>query len=103
VLATALKLRGLRIFEASEPRRGLELARQEHPDVIVLGFDQPELDASLQQDFDQATQSAQAGLIVLGNSPRRKRSQAERFIARPFHYGPLVQTIERMVGHAKAA
>jgi hypothetical protein len=42
-------------------------------------------------------------LIVLSNSPGKHRSPAERFIARPFHYAPLVQTIERMVSHAKAA
>jgi twitching motility two-component system response regulator PilH len=103
VLTTILQLRGMRIIEAAEPRRGLQLAREEHPDVIVLDFDQPTVDDGLQNDFAKETRQPHAGLIVLGNSPPRRQAVSDRFIAKPFHYGPLVQTIERMVSHVKAA
>jgi len=103
VLATALQLRGLRIFEADEPRRGLELAREQHPDVIVLDFDQPAVDEGMRHDFARATRDSHSGLIVLGNDRPKRPASADRYIAKPFHYGPLVQTIERMVSHAKAA
>ena len=100
VLSTILQLRGLRIFEAEEPRRGLELAREQRPDVIVLDFDQPTVDAGLQSEFAAETRQPNSGLIVLGNTPPSRHSTVNRFIAKPFHYAPLVQTIERLVGKA---
>jgi CheY-like chemotaxis protein len=103
VLATALKLRGLRIFEANEPHRGLELAREQHPDVIVLDFDQPAIDEALRVNLDRATRTPHAGLIMLGQAPPNRKSSGECYFAKPFHYGPLVQTIERLAGNAKAA
>lgn len=103
VLATALAMRGLRIFEADEPRRALELAREEHPDVIVLDFDQSAVDDDLQSDLTNALRQPQAGLIVLGNDPPKPAAIRSRFVAKPYHYAPLVQTIERMASHARAA
>ena len=98
VLTTILELRGLRIFQAEEPRRGLELAREERPDVIVLDFDQ--LDDRQQQEFAAETRHPHSGLIVIGTIRPEQSAPANRFIAKPFHYGPLVQTIERLVGKA---
>lgn len=100
VLSTILQLRGLRIFEAEEPRRGLQLAREERPDVIVLDFEQYALDDQLQDEFAAETRYPHGGLIVLGNTPPERAASLKRFIAKPFHYGPLVQTIERLVGKA---
>ena len=39
VLQTALERRGLRILAADRARRGLELARRHHPDLIVLDLE----------------------------------------------------------------
>lgn len=103
VLATILQLRGLRIFEAEEPVRGLQLARQEQPDVIVLDFDQPAVDDGVQNEFAAQTRISRSGLIVLGNTPPKEQAQSDRFIAKPYHYGPLVQTIERLAGNLRAA
>lgn len=103
VLSTVLQLRGLRIFEAEEPLRGLQLARQEHPDVIVLDFDHPGVDDGVQNEFAAQTRHSRSGLIVLGNSPPNEQAQSDRFIAKPFHYGALIQTIERLAGTARAA
>lgn len=100
VLATILQLRGLRILEAEEPRRGLELAREEKPDVIVVDFDQPALEDDWQSSFAAETRQPHGGLIVLGTTPPERSAPANRFIAKPFHYAPLVQTIERLIGKA---
>jgi CheY-like chemotaxis protein len=100
VLATILQLRGLRIFEAEEPQRGLELAREERPDVIVLDYDQLALDGHLQDEFAAETRQPHIGLIVLGTIRPEPSATTNRFIAKPFHYGPLVQTIERLVRKA---
>ncbi|QDU31190.1 KDP operon transcriptional regulatory protein KdpE [Anatilimnocola aggregata] len=102
VLATILQLRGLRIFEADEPRHGLVIARAERPDVIVLDFDQPCVDDGVQNDFAAETRHPNTGLIVLGNSPPHRQAQTDRFVAKPFHYGPLVQAIERLAGNKAA-
>ena len=105
VLSTVLQLRGLRIFEAEEPRRGLELAREERPDVIVLDFDQAAVDDGLQTELAAETRQPNTGLIVLGNVPPNRAAAdrsapANRFIAKPFHFAPLVQAIERLVRKA---
>jgi CheY-like chemotaxis protein len=47
VLTTALERRGCRIFAASRARRGLELAREHQPDLIVLDL---EVDGSPPED-----------------------------------------------------
>ena len=39
VLRTVLEKRGVRTWEATEARQGVELARQHHPQVIVLDLD----------------------------------------------------------------
>lgn len=100
VLATILELRGLRIFQADEPVAGLQLAGEERPDVIVLDFDQHAIDDGLQREFAARTRQPHSGLIVLGSTPPARQVTKDRFIAKPFHYGPLVQTIERLVGKA---
>lgn len=100
VLSIILQLRGLRIIEAEEPRRGLELAREERPDVIVLDFDQYAVDEGMQSLFAAETRRPHDGLIVMGTIPPNRETATNRFIAKPFHYGPLVQTIERLVGKA---
>ncbi len=100
VLTTILELRGLRIFQAEEPVAGLQLASEERPDVIVLDFDQHAIDDGLQSEFAARTRQPNNGLIVLGSTPPTRQVTKDRFIAKPFHYGPLVQTIERLVGKA---
>ncbi|WP_425617017.1 response regulator [Anatilimnocola sp. NA78] len=102
VLTTILELRGLRILQAEEPVEGLLIARAERPDVIVLDFDQPSVDDGVQNDFAAETRLPHTGLIVLGNSPPHRQAQADRFVAKPYHYGPLVQTIERLAGKRAA-
>lgn len=100
VLSTILQLRGMRIFQAEEPHAGLQLAREERPDVIVLDFDQHAMDDGLQNEFAAETRHPHSGLIVLSTTPPTRQVTKDRFIAKPFHYGPLVQTIERLVGKA---
>lgn len=100
VLSIILQLRGLRILQAEEPRAGLQLAREERPDVIVLDFDQHAIDDRLQSEFAAETRHPHSGLIVLGTDPPTRQVTKDRFIPKPFHYGPLVQTIERLVGKA---
>src|SRR5262245_3474228 len=102
VLSTALARRGLRIWEATEPEQGLELARQHHPDVIVLDA---EMDCSGERDvadqFAEACAGEQASLILLGRISRGTMSRSGQTIAKPYHFGPLIHKIEQLA--AKAA
>jgi CheY-like chemotaxis protein len=107
VLRTVLEQRGLRIYEAPEPEQGLALARTHQPDVIV--FD-AECDASedgqptLRLDAEAAEQHSR--LVILGRfrGPERsagKHSPSTSHVAKPYHFAPLVHTIQQLA--AKAA
>jgi CheY-like chemotaxis protein len=100
VLRTVLARRGLRIFEANEPERGLELAREHHPDVIVLDVESQGA-ASIEDQFGAEASEQHSSLVILGQARRAVAEPTARFVAKPYHFAPLVHTIELLA--AKAA
>lgn len=97
VLRTALERRGVRIYEASCAEAGLELARQHRPDLIVLDLEaQPADQAALPEQFADSAGPQEPALIVLG-AIRRRDVPADRFIAKPYHYQPLISKIEQIL------
>jgi DNA-binding response OmpR family regulator len=103
VLQTALERRGLRILSADRAQKGLELAREHHPDLIVLDL---ELDAdgleSLSDPFAEQSREDRAPLVLLGNLRRRTPPSGGEFVRKPYHYGPLVRKIEELLsGHQR--
>ena len=99
VLQTALERRGVQIFSASRARQGLKLARQHHPDVIVLdlevkGGGADRLPARL---AEQAPPDGQQRLVLLGSLRRGKAVPSGEFVAKPYHYGPLIRKIEELL------
>ena len=100
VLRTVLERRGLRIFEAAAANEGLQLAREQHPDVIVVDMDaQTAGQADLPAAFDDEGRGQ--SVIVLGKARSTGRLPADRVIAKPYHFAPLVRKIEELA--AKAA
>jgi DNA-binding response OmpR family regulator len=99
VLKTALERRGMRIYAASRARRGLELARRHHPDVIVLDLDAGDsAPEELWAPFAEPSGGHAARLIVLGGMCHRRRSPAGgEFVSKPYHYAPLVRRIEELL------
>jgi CheY-like chemotaxis protein len=100
VLRTALERRGVRTFTTGRGRQGLELARQHHPDLIVLDI---EAECADRKNFAGAlveqSQKDHASLVVLGSIRRRQPGLAgEEFIAKPYHYGPLIRKIGELLG-----
>lgn len=98
VLRTVLEHRGVRILEASAPQEGLDLARQHQPDLIVLDLEldssPPELPHELASHATHATP-----LVLLGTARRRKsHPHVGEFVAKPYHYAPLVRRIEQLLG-----
>jgi DNA-binding NtrC family response regulator len=102
VLRTVLAGRGLRILEASAAEQGLELARAHHPDVIVLDLDAQQLEAEgVREQFAAETGHGEHHLIVLGKVRRSPFFTGGHVISKPYHFAPLVHTIEQLA--AKAA
>ena len=98
VLGTALERQGVRILSASRAERGLELAREHHPDLIVLDL---EVENSQGDNFSApfAAQSRLdcAPLVMLGTVRRGKPRAEGEFVAKPYHYGPLIRKIEGLL------
>jgi DNA-binding response OmpR family regulator len=99
VLRTALERRGMRTFSAARAPAGLELARTCHPDLIVLDL---ELDNSDGEDFSsrfaEQSRGSQTPLVMLGTLQREHPVPAGgEFVAKPYHYRPLVRKIEELL------
>ena len=99
VLQTALERRGVKTFAAGRARRGLELARRHHPNLIVLDL---ELDTTgpdeLSADFVEHSRTEDAPLVMIG-SARREGPPAPRgeFVVKPYHYATLIRKIEQLL------
>ena len=101
VLRTVLSRRGLQTIDADNAQHGLLLADRHQPAVIVLDL-QSDDDAS-QAVCDQYAASSQAqgsSLVVLGAISRQTKSANHRLVAKPYHYGPLIRTIEQLARRA---
>jgi DNA-binding response OmpR family regulator len=97
VLRTALARRGWHIYEASRADLGLELARRHQPDLVVLDLDEQPADAeALSSEFSKSANSEPTPVIVLGTL-RRPSANPGQFIAKPYHYQPLISKIEQLL------
>jgi CheY-like chemotaxis protein len=103
VLRTVLETRGLRIWEAAGTKEGLEIARERHPDVIVLDLEAQWADRDEVHDqFAADADGHQPAIVILGKARRQGSLPPGQVIKKPYHYGPLVHTIEQLAA-AKAA
>jgi Response regulator containing CheY-like receiver, AAA-type ATPase, and DNA-binding domains len=100
VLRTVLARRGLRIWEATAVEQGLALAREHHPDVIVLDAEEHDGD-EVEARFSAASTGERSRLIVLGRMRAGRAAPGTQAIAKPYHFAPLVHKIEQLA--AKAA
>ena len=98
VLRTALERRGIEIFEATHARQGLDIAREQHPRVIVLDLEvHAEEDRAACDQLDTEVSGEETHLIVIGGARIRSdpsHSGAGSRIAKPYHFGPLIRKIE---------
>lgn len=102
VLRTALAPTGTKVLEATGAEQGLHLARKHQPDVIVLDL---EIDRAASEPIASgfSAQSArhQTPLVLLGNARRlRQTFPAGQFVAKPYHYAPLIRKIEELLCEA---
>jgi len=121
VLQTALERRGVKTLAAGGSTSGLKLAREHQPDLIVLDleienpaadqFSAPSFGTNPPVDADASpaingiintpslqNTSYQPRLVLLGNLRRwRERLPNGEFVAKPYHYGPLIRKIEELL------
>lgn len=108
VLRTMLERRGLEILEADLASEGLRLARSHHPEVVVLDADAAdertaESPAEVGDAFDALARSDDARLVVLGRLPGRRGLRADsQSVAKPYHFGALIDMIESLVARTPA-
>ena len=96
VLRTILERRGWEIVDTAEPRQGLTLADHCQPDLIVLDLETlPHEDGSLRDQYDRQSQQSSTPIVLLGTT--RVSQQRRAAGAKPYHYGPLVRTIEALL------
>jgi len=103
VLEIALRRRGLRTWAAGRLKAGLELAGRHRPDLVVLDLET--VDAA---DGDAPALLSERGcrpaapVVVLGTCrrPAGPRPGGE-FVAKPYHYGPLIRKIEQLLDAAE--
>jgi len=101
VLRTALQMRGADILEASQPELGLALAREHHPSVIVLDLE-IEAGSAAAQAIDAESQAQQTPIVLLGSARRaRQNFPAGQFVAKPYHYAPLIRKIEELLAQCQ--
>jgi two-component system phosphate regulon response regulator PhoB len=99
VLKTALERQGMQVLLAGRAGPGLELARRHHPDLIVLDMELDDSDPDgLCAPFAEQSNIDSAPLVMLGKVSRgRRRPAAGEFVAKPYHYGPLIRRIEELL------
>lgn len=98
VFRAALERRGLSMIEAPGARQGLDLLRQQRPEVVVLDLestaaDDPDLRAAYASELDRHG----AELVILGNMRRSERAPDQHVVRKPYHYGPLIRKIEQLI------
>ena len=103
VLRTMLERQGAQIWEASDSAAGLALAEERHPHVIVLDLEASDDRDSAYDGFLAQSRRSSASLVVLGTIRRRPGdAPGGHVMSKPYHYAPLIHTIEGLLAQAAA-
>jgi DNA-binding response OmpR family regulator len=107
LLSTSLSNRGFEPIEADEGERGLQLADEQHPDLIVLDLHLPGIDGFtvLQLLKHEARTAAIPVIAVTGNEglllgarARVLALGASDFVEKPFQMDALIDEIRALTG-----
>lgn len=95
VLRTALARHGVRVLEAEARLQGLDIAKEQHPDVIVVDLEDPAEDTpAAMESFSDSSNSAGTPIVILGTARQKRTAKSGDFFTKPYHYAPLIRTIE---------
>ena len=96
-----LNARGYRVFKVHDGRAGLRVAREFHPDLILLDYELPEMDGLEVIDAlrrEEATSDIPILLTTASRVSMQEISLADGFLAKPFHERLLYEVVERILG-----
>ena len=99
VLRTVLERRGVSIFEARRGEEGLQILQNQRPDVVVVDLEgDQDSSASLENAYHDASAGEETSLVLLGRvGAARTARGGSQVISKPYHYGPLIRTIEQLL------
>ena len=98
VLQTVLERRGVRTMAASQARQGLALAQEHHPDLIVLDLEiDPGGLEEVAAPFAEQSRTDHGSLVLLGSVRRQYPLHQGEYVAKPYHYAPLIRRIEEIL------
>jgi two-component system, cell cycle response regulator DivK len=98
---------GYTVISASDAEAGVTLAREEHPDLILMDIQLPGMDglaaiALLKQD--ERTRKipvvALTALAMKGDEARIREAGCEGYIAKPMRYREMLATVAVQLGRA---
>jgi CheY-like chemotaxis protein len=96
-----LSARGFRIYKVHDGLTALSAAQRLHPDLVLLDYELPEMDgleviSALRSD--PATAGIRILLATASQVTMAEISQADGFLAKPFHEKLLYEVVERILG-----
>lgn len=102
VLSTLLARRGATTIEAQRPDQAARLANLDQLDLIVLDADSDRSGSGTKAAELEALASRQGTPIIILGTVRTPRNPPAPgvFIAKPYHYGPLIHRIEDLLAAA---
>lgn len=103
-LTLMLKKQGFRVSSASTGIEGLEKAKQELPDIIILDLMMPEMDGfEMCKQLKSSEETSRIPIIILtarSDTEARFKTfkyKADEYIVKPFHLPNLVSTINKLL------
>ena len=108
IYCTVLRHHGYEVIEAQDGVRAVELARSEHPDLILMDISIPKLDgweATTRLKADETTRNIPIIALTAHalEEDRQKATQVgcDGYLAKPVEPRRVVQEVEKFVGPAR--
>jgi DNA-binding response OmpR family regulator len=103
VLRAALGRRGVDVVATRDCAQGLALARLHRPHLIVVDSECDTSAPALVARLSRESAAHPTPLLILGTAKRAASPPpACQFLAKPYHYGPLIRKIEELLAEAPA-
>lgn len=110
LVAFLLEKAGYRVLQAREAGTGIALARAEHPDLILMDIQLPDMDglaATRLLKADAATALikvvALTAFAMKGDEENIRAAGCDGYIAKPIHYKNFLAQIESVLAERKEA
>ena len=110
IYATVLEHRGYDVVQAGDGASGIELAREHHPDLILMNLSMPKLDG-ISATSILRSEAATAGIPIIActgfisedGEQRALIAGADAYLEKPCMPSRVVEEVERFIGPPVAA